>query len=111
MLRVSVLLFFPANTIGRLVSTERSADHPISPQCDQDINTNDTSTPTSPPLGPITRARARQLHHKVSKLLSLYLVDGNAHAFVLLRYDGEDKKGGVWQNQPELYRLKYASPL
>jgi hypothetical protein len=63
---------------------------------DEDINTNDISTPTSSPLGPITRARARQLHHQVSSFLSscpLYLDDGNTHAFVLLRYDGEDKKG------------------
>ena len=70
---------------------------------DEDINTNDTSTPpptpaaaTSPPLGPITRARARQLNHQVSSLLTscpLYLDNGNARTLVLLRNDGEDKKG------------------
>ena len=75
---------------------------------DEDINTNDTSTPpptpaaaTSPPLGPITRARARQLSHQVSSLLTscpLYLDNGNARTLVLLRNDGEDKKGSgfVW---------------
>jgi hypothetical protein len=42
---------------------------------DEDIATNDTSTPTpvstsTTPLSPITRARARRLTHKVSSLLS-----------------------------------------
>ena len=48
------------------------------------------------PLGPITRARARQLNHQVSSFLtlcSLYLYNGNARTLVLLRNDGEDKKG------------------
>jgi len=74
---------------------------------DEDINTNDTSTPpptpaaaTSPPLGPITRARARQLSHQVSSLLTscpLYLDNGNARTLVLLRNDGEDKKGSGFE--------------
>ena len=63
---------------------------------DEDINTNDTSTPALPPLGPITRARARQLNHQVSSFLTscpLYLYNGNTRTLVLLRDDGEDKKG------------------
>ena len=70
---------------------------------DEDINTNDTSTPpptpaatTSPPLGPITCARAHQYNHQVSSLLTscpLYLDNGNTRTLVLLRNDGEDKKG------------------
>jgi len=68
---------------------------------DEDINTRYTSTrtptPTSPtPLGSISHARARQLHHQVSSFLSscpLYLDDGNVHTLILLRNDGEDKKG------------------
>ena len=63
---------------------------------DEDINTNDTSTPAPPPLGPITRARARQLNHQVSSFLiscPLYLYNGNTRTLVLLRDDGEDKKG------------------
>ena len=70
---------------------------------DEDINTNDTSTPpptpaavTSPPLGPITRARARQPNHQVNSFLNscpLYLENGNMRTLVLLRCDGEDKKG------------------
>jgi len=70
---------------------------------DEDINTNDTSTPpptpaaaTSPPLGPITRARAHQHNHEVSSLLTscpIYLDNGNTCTLVLLRNDGEDKKG------------------
>ena len=70
---------------------------------DEDINTNDTSTPpptpavaTSPPLGPIAHTRAHQLNHQVSSLLTscpLYLDNGNTHTLVLLRNDGEDKKG------------------
>ena len=57
---------------------------------DEDINTNDTSTPpptpaaaTSPTLGPITRARARQLNHQVNSFLNscpLYLENGT-HTF------------------------------
>ena len=70
---------------------------------DEDINTNDTSTPpptpaavTSPSFGHITHACARKLNHQVSSFLSscpLYLDDRNAHASVLLRFNGEDKKG------------------
>ena len=63
---------------------------------DEDINTNDTSTPAPPPLVPITRARARQLNHQVSSFLTscpLYLDNGNVRTLVLLRNDGEDKKG------------------
>jgi hypothetical protein len=42
---------------------------------DEDITTNDTSTPTpvstsTTPLDPITRARARRLTHQVNSLLS-----------------------------------------
>ena len=63
---------------------------------DDDINTIVTSTPTPPPLGPITRARARQLNHQVSSFLTscpLYLDNGNTRTLVLFRTDGEDKKG------------------
>ena len=47
-----------------------------------------------PPFGPITRAR--QLNHHVSSFLTscpLYLDNENARTLVLLRIDGEDKKG------------------
>ncbi|WVZ57191.1 hypothetical protein U9M48_007605 [Paspalum notatum var. saurae] len=50
-----------------------------------------------PPLGPMTRARARQLNHQVSSFLSscpLGLYNGDVGALVLLRNDGEDQKGG-----------------
>ena len=63
---------------------------------DEDINTSDTSTPTPPPLGPITHARARQLNHQVSSFISscpLYFNNGNTRTLVLLWNDGEDKKG------------------
>ena len=70
---------------------------------DEDINTNDTSTPpptpaavTSPPLGPITRARARQPNHQVNSFLNscpLYLENGNTRTLVLLRCDGEEWEG------------------
>ena len=68
---------------------------------DEDIYTNDTSTPMPPPLGPITRAHARQINHQVSSFLTscpLYLDNGNTHTFVVLRNDREDKKGRrfVW---------------
>jgi hypothetical protein len=73
---------------------------------DEDIVTNDTSTPTpvstsTTPLGSITRARARQLTHKVSSLLSLglsYLENGDTCTLVLLRNNGLDQKGrGITQ--------------
>jgi hypothetical protein len=68
---------------------------------DEDIATNDTSTPTlvstSPtPLGPINRACARRLTHQVSSLLtssSSYLDNGDTCTLVLLRNNGLDQKG------------------
>ena len=64
---------------------------------DEDINTNDTSTPTEVLVsGFITRARARQLNHQVSSLLSFcpsYLDHGDACTLVLVRKQGEDRKG------------------
>ena len=70
---------------------------PTSPgQDDEDINTNDTSTPTRVPVGPITRARARHINHQVSSLLSSYpsyLDHGDACTLVFVRNQGEDRKG------------------
>ena len=64
---------------------------------DEDINTNDTSTPTQVPIsGPITHARACQLNHQVSTLFSScpsYLDHGDTCTLVLLRNQGEDRKG------------------
>jgi hypothetical protein len=68
---------------------------------DEDIATNDTFTPTPvptsiTPLGPITRARARQLTHQVSSLLSSgssYLDNGDTCTLILLRNNGLDQKG------------------
>jgi hypothetical protein len=68
---------------------------------DEDIATNDTSTPTpvstsTTPLGPITHARARWLTHQVSSLLSSgssYLENGDTCTLVLLRNNGLDQKG------------------
>jgi hypothetical protein len=68
---------------------------------DEDIATNDTSTPTpvstsTTPLGPITRARARWLTHQVSSLLrsdSSYLDNGDTCTLVLLRNNGLEQKG------------------
>ena len=61
---------------------------------DEDITANDTSTPSPPVIaGPITRARARQLNHQVSSLLSScssYLDCGDPCTLVLLRNQGED---------------------
>jgi hypothetical protein len=68
---------------------------------DEDIITNDTSTPTpattSPtPLGPITCTHARQLTHQVSLLLSSgssYLDNRDTCTLILLRNNGVDQKG------------------
>jgi hypothetical protein len=35
-------------------------------QCNRDEDINTTPTPSLAPLGPLTRARARQLNHQVS---------------------------------------------
>jgi hypothetical protein len=68
---------------------------------DEDIATNDTSTPTlvstsTTPLGPITRTRAHRLTHQVSSLLSSgssYLDNGDPCTLVLLRKNRLDQKG------------------
>jgi hypothetical protein len=69
---------------------------------DEDIHTTDTSMPIQVPIsspitsGPITRARARQLNHQVITLLNAcpsYLDHGDPCTLVLLRNQGEDRKG------------------
>jgi hypothetical protein len=69
---------------------------------DEDIHTTDTSMPIQVPIsgpitsGPITRARARQLNHQVITLLSAcpsYLDHGDPCTLVLLRNQGEGRKG------------------
>src|SRR6185312_16973141 len=64
---------------------------------DEDITANNTSTPSPPVIaGPITCARARQLNHQVSSLLSScssYLDSGDPCTLVLLRNQGEDREG------------------
>ena len=63
--------------------------------CDEDINTSDTSSPTQPIAGPLTRARVRQLNNQVSSLISSCpscLDNGNACTLVLIRNQGEDRK-------------------
>ena len=69
---------------------------------DEDINSSDTATPTTPTqhisaevAGPITRARARQLNQQVSALLSCshsYLNNGDTCTLVLLRNQDETKR-------------------
>jgi hypothetical protein len=65
---------------------------------DEDITTNDTSSPTQDRViaGLITRARARQLNNQVSSLLSScssYLDCGDTCTLVLIRNHGQDRKG------------------
>ena len=63
---------------------------------DEDINTIDISAPT--PVGPLTRARARQLNLQVSSVLNScqsYLDNGDTCTFVLLRNNGQDQQGKV----------------
>ena len=90
---------------------------------DEDINTSDTSSPTSSPTqpiagptsptqpiagptssptqpiaGPLTRARVRQLNLQVSSVLNScqsYLDNGDTCTFVLLRNNGQDQQGKV----------------
>ena len=70
---------------------------PYLAQTDEDINTDHTSTPSTPtPAGPITRARARTLNHQVSSFLSSCpscLDLGDTCTLVLIRNQGEDRKG------------------
>jgi hypothetical protein len=62
--------------------------------CDVDINTSDTSTPTHYQIsGPITQARACQLNNQVPSFLasySSYLDNGNMYSVLLLRNDGQE---------------------
>jgi hypothetical protein len=68
---------------------------------DQDIATNDISTPTpvstsTTPLDPFTRTRARRLTLQVSSLLSLgssYLDNGDTYTLIFLRNNALDQKG------------------
>jgi hypothetical protein len=64
---------------------------------DEDIHTTDASIPIQVPIsGPITRARAPQLNLQVITLLSScpsYLDHGDPCTLVLLRNQGEDRKG------------------
>ena len=74
-----------------------SKTYPTNEKADEDIHTTDTSMPIQVPIsGPITRARARQLNHQVITLLSScpsYLDHGDPCTLVLLRNQGEDRKG------------------
>ena len=68
-------------------------------EVDEDIKTSDTyptSSPAQPIAGPLTRARVRQLNNQVSSLISSCpscLDNGNACTLVLIRNQGEDRKG------------------
>jgi hypothetical protein len=80
---------------------------------DVDINTSDTSTPThNQILGPITRARVRQLNNRVSSFLasySFYLDNGNMWSVLLLRNDGQERNGVVFA--PVAFRFYNISSL
>jgi hypothetical protein len=68
--------------------------------------TNDTtSRPTSPPSGPMTRARVKALHDKVNSLLSTSTFDTpldglllHANTLCSIRYIGQDTSHGVQAN-------------
>ncbi|KAK1595911.1 hypothetical protein QYE76_018333 [Lolium multiflorum] len=68
--------------------------------------TNDTtSRPTSPPSGPMTRARVKALHEKVNSLLSTSTFDTpldglllHANTLCSIRYIGQDTSHGVQAN-------------
>jgi hypothetical protein len=81
---------------------------------DEDIHTTDTSMPIQVPIsgpitsGPIIRARARQLNHQVITLLNAcpsYLDHGDPCTLVLLRNQGEDRKGTCWIRTAEEHQL------
>jgi len=80
-------------TVGQITWTTRTGS-----LTDEDINTGDASMPPTPvPIaGPLTHARACQLNHQVSSFLSSCpscLDLGNTGTFVLIRNQGEDRKG------------------
>ena len=64
---------------------------------DEDITPSDTHTPPVATQGPMTRARARQLHHQVSSFLRAFMCDSkNGLLFndvIILRNYGEDQQG------------------
>ena len=62
---------------------------------DEDLTPSDTHTPPVATQGPMTRARARQLHHQVSSFLSASMCDSkNGLLFndvIIRRHYGEDQ--------------------
>jgi hypothetical protein len=82
---------------GVIQSHRRPNLEPVKNFYDEYIHTTDTSMPIQVPIsGPITRACARQLNHQVITLLSScpsYLDHGDPCTLVLLRSQGEDRKG------------------
>jgi hypothetical protein len=64
---------------------------------DEDINTNDTSTPTQVPIAdPVTHTHARKYNHQVSSLFiscPSCLDHGDACTLIFLRIQGDDRKG------------------
>jgi hypothetical protein len=83
--------------LGEEVELESRTTQMQEGENDEDIHTTDTYMPIQVPIsGPITRARARQLNHQVITLLSScpsYLDHGDPCTLVLLRNQGEDRKG------------------
>lgn len=83
--------------LGEEVELESRTTQMQEGENDEDIHTTDASIPIQVPIsGPITRARARQLNHQVITLLSScpsYLDHGDPCTLVLLRNQGEDRKG------------------
>jgi hypothetical protein len=68
----------------------------LMPRADGPFKVLEKVNETNSTLGPMTRARARQLNHQVSSFLTscpLDLDNGDTCALVLLRNDGEDQKG------------------
>ncbi|KAK1631972.1 hypothetical protein QYE76_006287 [Lolium multiflorum] len=72
-----------------------------------------TSRPTSPPRGPMTRARAQAIHQEVNSLLSAYAFDTSLDGMLLhantlcsIRYIGQDTSHGDQANGEELKMKK-----
>jgi len=79
------------------VTTTKLLIKPLHMTCDADINGDASMPPTPVPIAdPLTHARARQHNHQVSSFLSSCpscLDPGNTCTFVLIRNQGEDRKG------------------
>ncbi|KAK1596219.1 hypothetical protein QYE76_018558 [Lolium multiflorum] len=103
-----IVEFQQYSNMVELVHQASKAERQVNEDIKYDVAplTNDTtSRPTSPPSGPMTRARVKALHDKVNSLLSTSTFDTpldglllHANTLCSIRYIGQDTSHGVQAN-------------